>query len=113
MKPLRTPLRVVFYKEDGRWVAHCLEFDICGDGDTHEEALASLNTAIGMQIEFSLKNNAPQNLFSPAGGEYFKMFAAGHEVACGELHVGVEPLIIERTEMREYSKDPTSDLAFA
>ncbi len=45
-KTLRTSLRVVFYKDDGEWVAHCLEFDLCGDGKTKEQALKSLSQAI-------------------------------------------------------------------
>ena len=40
-KALRVPVRVVFYREDGEWVAHCLEFDLIGDGTTKQEALAA------------------------------------------------------------------------
>lgn len=32
------PLRIVLYQEDSRWVAHCLEFNILGDGDTRPDA---------------------------------------------------------------------------
>ena len=34
---LRVPLRVVFYREDEVWIAHCLEFDLAGDGMTRED----------------------------------------------------------------------------
>ena len=38
-RKLRMPLRVVFYREEEVWIAHCLEFDLAGDGATREEAL--------------------------------------------------------------------------
>jgi len=39
---LRVPLRVLFYKDDGDWIAHCLEFDLLGDGAASGEALGRL-----------------------------------------------------------------------
>ena len=48
---LRVPLHVVFYREGEAWIAHCLEFDLAGDGDTKEEALDSLSEAVTLQVE--------------------------------------------------------------
>jgi hypothetical protein len=111
MRTLRIPLRVVFYKEDGDWIAHCLEFDLCGDGPTQAVALDTLATAIGIQIRQSAKHNNPHNLFSPADGEMFEKFAAGTHVAIGELNLSAEGVVIESTEAREYSEDqPTNEL---
>lgn len=75
MKPFHIPLRVVFYREDEAWIAHCLEFDLVGDGDTREAALQSLAEAIGLQLEASVEHDNPRNLFRPAPGEFFQMFA--------------------------------------
>jgi predicted RNase H-like HicB family nuclease len=108
-KSLRLPLKVVFYKEDGNWVAHCLEFDLIGDGETREEALDALSDAIDIQIHATIAHKNPANLFSPADGKFFQMFAAGKNVATGELHLIKAPpprfdsFEIEGYEYREYA----------
>src|SRR5688572_18379668 len=104
MQNLRIPLRIVFYKEGADWVAHCLEFDLMGDGATRKEALDQLGEAIGLQVKASLQHNNPKNLFSPADGKYFQMFAAGKDVVVGELSVVTKATCveIEKAETREY-----------
>jgi predicted RNase H-like HicB family nuclease len=107
---LRIPLRVVFYREGGEWVAHCLEFDLLGAGSTKESAIEQLGEAVSLQIAASVEHNNPANLFSPADGRFHRMFAAGRDVAVGEfvlpgIHAG--NVQIERAEFREYaSADP-------
>jgi hypothetical protein len=111
MKPLRIPLRAVLYRERNAWIAHCLEFDLIGDGKTQKQALASLTKAIRTQLAASVKYASPANLFRPASGEYFRMFAAGKNVAVGELRFqNVGSLTIEEMQAREYSDDPDADL---
>lgn len=108
MESLRVPLRVVFYKDEDDWIAHCLEFDLCGDGKTKEEAAACLEEAIAIQARASFEHRNLKNLFSPADGELFRKFAAGRDIAMGELHVDLEGFTIGRTEAREYV-EPSSD----
>jgi len=105
MKTFRIPLQVVFYKEEDRWVAHCLQFDLCGDGATQEEALKRLNGAIETQVFASLEFNNPANLFSPADGKFFEMFAAGKNIAVGEMRFNFPSLVIDQTETRQYQDD--------
>jgi predicted RNase H-like HicB family nuclease len=81
MKQLRMPLRAVLYEEDSLWIAHCLELDLIGDGETQERALESLSKAIVIQVEATIKYQNPANLFKPAEGRYFRMFAAGQDVS--------------------------------
>lgn len=105
MKPLRIPLRIVLYREGDAWVAHCLEFDLVGDGATQDEALRELSEAIQLQVDATLEHGNPANLFMPADGKYFEMFAAGKDVAGGELRFApMEPVRIEEVEVREYSE---------
>jgi predicted RNase H-like HicB family nuclease len=105
----RIPLRIVFYRERKVWIAHCLEFDLLGDGDTKEKALERLVEATSLQVEATLENNNPANLFSPADGKYFEMFAAGSNVAAGVLEFAMRELqsksqsfMIEAIEAREF-----------
>lgn len=106
MKALRIPIHIVCYREDDQWIAHCLQFDICGNGETKHDAFMMLAEAIKIQVEQALEHNNPKNLFSPADGKYFQMFAAGKNIAKGELKmklVPVDSVIMEEPEAREYS----------
>ncbi len=99
--------RVVFYKEDGEWVAHCLEFDLVGNGATQDEALALLGKALEIQVEQSIKFNNPANLFRPAESKYFRLFFAGSDVPSAKLviHLDDDAMQIEAAQTREYSDD--------
>jgi predicted RNase H-like HicB family nuclease len=104
---MRVPLRVVFYREGEAWIAHCLEFDLAGDGATKEEALDALSEAVAIQAQASLEYQNPSNLFTPAAGEIFQKYAEGVDVAEGVLLLSVQRLrssspIIEDVEAREY-----------
>lgn len=102
MKQVRIPIRVVFYREDDLWIAHCLEFDLLGHGRTIEEAFETLNQAIAIQFEDSVEHSNPDNLFTPAEGKYFRMFAEGERVAFGELRIGKMEDVVEGLDMRRY-----------
>jgi predicted RNase H-like HicB family nuclease len=106
MKALRIPLRAILYREDGVWIAHCLELDLIGDGATQEEALELLSQAILTQVEASIHYQSLHSLFRPAEAKYFEMFAAGRDVAIGTLKVPavttIASVTIEELEAREY-----------
>jgi predicted RNase H-like HicB family nuclease len=105
MRHLRIPLRAVLYKEAGVWIAHCLEFDLLGDGETPEEALHCLSEAIVTQLDASIKFGNMANLFTPAEGKYFEMYAAGVDVFDGELQIKsvTDSVTIESMKTRAYS----------
>ena len=105
MQTIRMPLRVVFYYEQDRWIAHCLEFDLMGDGDTQPEALESLSEAISLQIDASLVLGNPENLFTPAEGKFLHMFAQGKNVTVGELEIKLDEIEIESVDMREFAEE--------
>lgn len=111
MRALRIPLRAVLYREEGIWIAHCLELDLLGDGDTREEALKLLSEAILVQVQACLKYKSLQQLFRPADPKYFGMFAAGKDVAAGELQLAqtIDSVTIEEIEAREYQDAFESD----
>ncbi len=107
MPSYHTPLHVVFYYEQDRWIAHCLQFDLIGDGDTRAEAMENLAEAIRLQVEATLESRNFANLFSPAEGRIFDMFARGRNVAAGEFNLDVDGIDIEEVLTRECS-DPTA-----
>ena len=118
MKSFRIPLRAVLYKEGKNWIAHCLEFDVIGDGKNQESAIKNLCQAIFVQVEASVKHNCISNLFTPADGKFFRMFAEGTEVAHWELQLipkEIDSVTIEDVETREYSSslDSNPDLVFS
>ncbi len=103
----RVPLRVVFYREEGAWIAHCLEFDVCGDGDSRESALRSLSEAISIQVTESIKHSNLNNLFSPAPSEIQAKFFSGKPTAHGQLRLElgkkIDDVEFEQPEYREFS----------
>jgi hypothetical protein len=108
MKKLVVPIRIVFYRDGVDWVAHCLEFDLMGDGPDHTIALRGLIEAMSMQIDASMENDNPDNLFKPAEGKFFRMFFEGNEVAWGHVHVESDWLTIDTAMVREYAEPSKS-----
>jgi hypothetical protein len=107
-KTFHISLRIVFYKQGRSWIAHCLEFDLCGDGATKKSALSSLSKSIGLELKHSLVHNNWANLFTPAPSEVQAMFFSGKATAQGEMRLKVEPtdeVIFEEQVYREYSGD--------
>jgi hypothetical protein len=105
---LRIPIRIVFYQEEGVWIAHCLEFDLIGDGSTQKEAMECLEGAIAAQVEASIKYKNLANLFTPAEGKYMQMFAAGRNILRGEVRLKplhIDSIYVDHAEIREYVGD--------
>lgn len=71
-------LDVLGVEEDGRWSVIALDVSIADHGDTFDEALESLRDALKAQFEFAFSKaggaELRRNLFTPAGGRYFRMF---------------------------------------
>ncbi len=66
-------LRAIIYPnpdDDESWLAHCLEMDLLGDGETVEEAIEDLLRAISGQIRHA---KGPDQIFFPAPREIWAM----------------------------------------
>jgi len=106
MPSFHIPLRVVFYKEDGDWIAHCLECDLIGHGATREAALECLTEAIVLQLEFSIEQDNIDNLFRPAPAEFFAKFATGKGSAVRNLQLCLERLdFADDVQLRECEEE--------
>ena len=71
---LEIELRVVVYREDTFWLAHCLEMDIVAEGDTPRKATKDLIDLCTLQIKVALEDSDLASIFRPAPPETWKMF---------------------------------------
>ena len=65
---------VLGHKEDGHWVAHALEMDIIGVGDSWQGALAELNGNIRAQVSFARSLGDDSLVFRAAPAHLFRKF---------------------------------------
>lgn len=63
------------YKDEGYYIAHCLEFDIVAQGNTPEEARNNLADLIREQITFASEQDIEEKiLFKPAPQRYWELW---------------------------------------
>lgn len=67
-------LHVIGYKEKGRCIAHCLEFDLVAEGATHKEARDNLVDLIFSYLHFGMERNIEQFAYHPAPKLYWDTF---------------------------------------
>lgn len=65
-------LRAVVYKEEDLFVAHCLEMDIVGSGNSPEKAIDQMQELLEAQFDLSIKNNL--EIIHPAPEGYWSSF---------------------------------------
>jgi predicted RNase H-like HicB family nuclease len=82
-------LDVLLYREEGEWVAHCLQLDLVEAGATPEEAEAALAGVIRAHIEYALADNDMEHLFHPAPPEYWRQFWAAEPQGGREIPLTV------------------------
>ena len=71
-------LHVVIYSEHERFVAQCLEYDVCAQGKTIREAITFLHLALLATIEDSLKRHGQAFAYiDPAPPQFHKMWDDG------------------------------------
>lgn len=100
-------LRIVFYREADAIIAHCLEFDLLGEGTSHEEAIDSLVETIHLQLNEAAAGSQTNDLLHPASEDYVQMFAAGKPnqrlaTAIGNFQREMAPLDIADVQCRDY-----------
>jgi len=81
-------IRVLHYIEDGECVAHALELDLVGTGETFKEAEKDLVDAIVCQVTFAAQQNDPDLLAFPAPPEYFEKWEAAQNEALKAVTTG-------------------------
>lgn len=79
--------RFIFYKDEERWVGHCLETDTVAEGMTPADAVKNLKAAIELQFDDALAKKDVSIIYNPAPREYWQML----------------PQAIPMTHIRHYS----------
>jgi len=64
-------VHVVIEKEDDLYSAHCLEFDLVGEGETISEAQQSILDNIKNHISFAISKGLFHKIIDPAPPEYW------------------------------------------
>jgi len=64
-------IRVLIYKEREQYVAHALEFDILGYGESEAAAKKELTNLLDNQLSFAACQDAPESVYFPAPKEFF------------------------------------------
>ena len=70
----RLHLSVLIQQENKRFIAHCLDLDIAGEGNTPEEAVKELSELINEQIFFAINNDMEELLVHPAPKEDWLLY---------------------------------------
>jgi hypothetical protein len=66
------PLNIVVFQEEGAWVAHCVEFDICAQAHDLKTLQRRIDLTIKLELQESIRRNgAPFAGIGPAP-EYIK-----------------------------------------
>ena len=76
---------VLGYVEEGDYVAHALEMDIIGVGDSWEEALEELKGNLEAQVSVAQDLGDDSVLFRPAPAHLFKRFKQAQEAQLRSL----------------------------
>ena len=74
---MQDDLRIVVYKEDEKYVAQCLEFDICTQADDPQTLRDRMDCLISLETEH-MKESGQQ--LDPAPERFHKMWAEGSHV---------------------------------
>lgn len=90
---------ILVKKEDGLYVAHCLELDIVAVAETFDEAQREIVSLICAQIDYAFTNDNLDNLFHPAPSEAWQEFYKCKEQV--ERKYEIRPLIKNRTHSQK------------
>jgi predicted RNase H-like HicB family nuclease len=81
-------VHVLFYREEDRYVAHCLEFDLVAQGESIKDSYKNLLDAIELQTDYASETHNFENLINPAPTEYWRMLVKAESDT--EMFAGME-----------------------
>jgi len=72
-------VNILIKKEDGLFVAHCLELDLVAAAKTAQESQREIVALVCAQLDYAFANDNLDNLFHPAPAEAWRDFYACKE----------------------------------
>jgi hypothetical protein len=76
---IRLDFRVLIYREEPYWIAHCLETDLVSEGKTVSQAIDGLVGISNVQIQAALEEGDLASVFSPAPPDVWRMYSIAAE----------------------------------
>lgn len=73
-KNTQMELRVITYREEGVWLAHCLELDIVAEGQSSKQAVKDLVDLCVLQIKTAVEENDLESVIRPAPPAIWTLF---------------------------------------
>lgn len=89
-------LDVLISREEGGYIAHCLQLDLVATGETLEDAKQNLLDVVQVQINYAFQHDNLEYLFKPAPGETWRKFFALKSKREAELF---EQILIESDDI--------------
>src|SRR2546423_14491531 len=72
-------IRVLIYRESSKFVAHALDLDILGYGDTENAAKKKLEGLVNNQLSFAACMGSPESVNFAAPKEFFNRWEKAHQ----------------------------------
>jgi hypothetical protein len=72
-------IRVLIYREGSRFVAHALDLDILGYGETENSAKKDLEGLVNNQLTFAACMGSPESIYFAAPREFFARWDKAHQ----------------------------------
>lgn len=72
-------IRVLIYREGRKFVAHALDLDILGYGDTENASKKDLEGLVNNQLSFAAGMGSPESVYFAAPKEFFDRWERAHQ----------------------------------
>lgn len=114
-------LRVLTYREDKVYVAHALEMDLIGEGESANKAIQNLRGAVEAQLSFAVQKGDPRLLDFSASQDIVERYERAfrenlHDLAMGDStsrqHCEAQYLVIDGPELDQLRKRALKQGAF-
>jgi hypothetical protein len=96
---IRLDFQVLIYREDDFWIAHCLETDLVGEGDTMAQAMRTLVDISNVQIQAAIDAGDLASIFSAAPPDLWRSYALGKQRFSKRPRRAIKP--VHRLSIRE------------
>lgn len=88
---------VLVKREDGEWIAHCLELDIVATGNTPNAAVKDIKSLILAQVSTAIENENMEYLYHPAPQEVWQEYARAKRLSSRKEEATPPPSAFSKT----------------